>query len=121
MSEKAYDEAVVSVFRHKLAAKKLGLLAKIQKNGDPILVEDLLANTDRLNKTAERTNLLAEKKRLVGELQDVNDALKRIADGSYGICIDCGELILLARLEAVLTAKRCMSCQVKYKKTKGVR
>ncbi|MCC7463826.1 MAG: TraR/DksA family transcriptional regulator [Gammaproteobacteria bacterium] len=50
------------------------------------------------------------------DVQDVRDILaarKRIADGSYGTCIDCGADIGYARLEAYSTAKRCIGCQEK--------
>jgi DnaK suppressor protein len=46
------------------------------------------------------------------ELQDIEAALARIADGSYGICIDCGGEIGRARLKADPTAKRCVPCQI---------
>lgn len=45
------------------------------------------------------------------ELQDIEAALARIGEGSYGSCIDCGEKIEAARLRAYPTAKRCLPCQ----------
>lgn len=45
------------------------------------------------------------------ELQDIEAALARIADGSYGSCRDCGEEIGRARLKAYPTAERCLPCQ----------
>lgn len=45
------------------------------------------------------------------ELGDVDAALARIADGSYGVCIDCGADVPHARLLAYPTAKRCVDCQ----------
>lgn len=56
----------------------------------------------------------------VKEVQDIDAALKRIADGDYGTCIDCGAEIASARLAAYPTAKRCMPCQVKRERV-GVR
>jgi DnaK suppressor protein len=47
------------------------------------------------------------------ELQDIEAALARIADGSYGICTDCGGGISRARLKAYPTAERCVPCQEK--------
>lgn len=44
------------------------------------------------------------------ELRLLNDALKRIADGSYGICAKCGDDISDARLEAVPYAMICRNC-----------
>jgi len=37
-------------------------------------------------------------------------ALDRIADGTYGRCVDCGEEIPTARLEALPEAERCVAC-----------
>jgi RNA polymerase-binding protein DksA len=45
------------------------------------------------------------------ELQDIEAALARIGDGSYGICIDCGGEIGRTRLKADPRAKRCQACQ----------
>jgi RNA polymerase-binding transcription factor DksA len=40
----------------------------------------------------------------------IDAALSRVADGSYGICVNCGEQISEARLEAVPHAARCRNC-----------
>lgn len=45
------------------------------------------------------------------ELEEVQAALDRIADGTYGRCQDCDQPIASARLEALPTARRCMACQ----------
>jgi DnaK suppressor protein len=54
---------------------------------------------------------LAEISREVEEVRDIDAAMRRIADHTYGSCIDCGDPIDSARLEAYPTAKRCLSCQ----------
>ena len=53
------------------------------------------------------------------ELQDIESALARIADGSYGICADCGEEIGQARLKANPTAERCLACQERNEHARG--
>lgn len=45
------------------------------------------------------------------ELSDINEALKRILDGTYGKCVDCGNDIPEARLEAMPSTLRCLECQ----------
>jgi RNA polymerase-binding transcription factor DksA len=45
------------------------------------------------------------------EMQAIDAALKRIAAGTYGVCISCGQLIPEKRLAAVPTAMRCVSCE----------
>lgn len=43
-------------------------------------------------------------------IRSVTAALERIANGSYGICENCGEKIGQARLEIVPEATRCVDC-----------
>ena len=57
--------------------------------------------------------------RQVREIRDIEDALKRIADGVYGACIDCGTDIGIERLQAYPTALRCIRCQGQHEKTHG--
>ena len=44
-------------------------------------------------------------------LYQIDDALKRLDDGSYGICQQCNKLITMSRLKAVPYASLCISCQ----------
>lgn len=43
-------------------------------------------------------------------LSDVDAALRRLDDGSYGTCERCGNPIALARLEARPAARECIAC-----------
>ncbi len=60
---------------------------------------------------------LAEIDHLLKELHDVEDALRRIREGRYGICVDTGEPIELERLKAYPAAKRTTRAQAIYEKT----
>lgn len=53
----------------------------------------------------------------VAEQADVTAALARLANGSYGVCIDCGDDIGIPRLDAYPTAKRCIRCQTHFENT----
>lgn len=53
----------------------------------------------------------------VAEQADVVAALARLANGSYGVCIDCGDDIGVQRLDAYPTAKRCIRCQTHFEST----
>jgi RNA polymerase-binding transcription factor len=44
------------------------------------------------------------------EIQQICKALKRIAEGTYGICVQCGADIDPKRLRALPNATRCISC-----------
>ena len=52
----------------------------------------------------------------VQEIRDIDASLISIAQGSYGVCIDCETDIVTARLHANLTAKRCTPCQAAYER-----
>jgi DnaK suppressor protein len=45
------------------------------------------------------------------ELTYIDAALKRMRDGTYGVCQDCGINIPMARLNALPYATHCISCQ----------
>lgn len=49
----------------------------------------------------------------VDVLEMVDEALQRLEDSEYGICLDCGEVIPRARLEAKPYAKFCTKCKSK--------
>ena len=57
---------------------------------------------------------LAEVSRDVEEIRAIERALRRIALGTYGICVSCGQPIERERLEAYPTANRCAVCQRAY-------
>jgi DnaK suppressor protein len=52
--------------------------------------------------------------RLSDTLAAVRDALQRLDNGSYGICIDCGRPVEEARLEAVPWTPYCKADQEKH-------
>jgi DnaK suppressor protein len=60
---------------------------------------------------------LASIDRHVQEIRDIDSALMRIAEGSYGKCCDCQEPILIKRLEVYPTARRCIACQETHDRT----
>lgn len=74
------------------------------------------ANPDRADMAYDyayrgrRRSLLEQ---LEGQLTEVNNALKRIDEGLYGICTNCGKTIMVERLEALPYAELCIECQRK--------
>ena len=78
----------------------VGLRNRIQESGDEWGVADGLAELD-----------LAEVRHVLADLTEVDAALARLRDGSYGDCADCGIAIASARLMAYPTARRRASRQ----------
>jgi RNA polymerase-binding transcription factor DksA len=63
--------------------------------------------------TAERTEVLGVVESLKAQLANVDQALGKIAAGTYGTCEDCGRPIPAARLEARPESVRCVDCKSK--------
>lgn len=59
----------------------------------------------------------AETSRDVQELRALDAAHRRLADGGYGVCIDCGGDVGFDRLRAEPAAARCIECQRRHEKT----
>jgi RNA polymerase-binding protein DksA len=61
--------------------------------------------------TAERTEVLGLVETLKGQLESVDDALRKVDDGTYGLCDRCGRPIPEARLEARPASVLCVDCK----------
>jgi DnaK suppressor protein len=58
----------------------------------------------------ERAQLVAVLKQATKDLHELDAAIGRSEDGTYGVCERCGEQIAPARLDARPSARRCISC-----------
>lgn len=67
-------------------------------------------SSDRAVETEDDPSLEGQASLLDREIASVRRALDRIRDGSYGICVQCGEEISPARLDARPEAALCIRC-----------
>lgn len=65
---------------------------------------------------AQRSMDIAQLSHTTAELAEIDAALTRVADGSYGWCLDCGGPIGRPRLLVHPMAVRCAPCQNKHEK-----
>ena len=70
---------------------------------------------------AQRSMDIAQLSHTTTELAEIDAALARVADGSYGWCIDCGGPIGRPRLLVHPMAVRCAPCQSKREKRTPIR
>lgn len=70
-------------------------------------------NADIATETFEREKDESILEQVAGELIDIDRALARIEDGTYGTCEACGKPIGDARLEAIPTARFCVEDQAR--------
>jgi RNA polymerase-binding transcription factor DksA len=59
----------------------------------------------------------SELSRDLEELRGLEAARKRLADGGYGVCVDCRDDIGFKRLRAEPGTLRCLACQGRHEKT----
>ena len=72
---------------------------------------------DEGTETHEQTLDETTEMMLHAEAEQVELALQRLAEGKYGICIDCGKEIPRERLEAIPESVRCIEDQARYEAT----
>ena len=58
--------------------------------------------------------------REIARLHELEAALKRLHQGSYGFCTECGNEILEARLDAMPETAHCLACQTQLEAHVGV-
>lgn len=63
--------------------------------------------------TAERSEVLGIVENLMSMLNDVDSALSKVEDGTYGVCESCGKQIGADRLNFRPTSTRCVDCKSK--------
>lgn len=117
---------ISETFSEQLRQMRAELLAQIraQRGGKIGRAESAAearesASDDWAQADTERNLAFALEERESAELVAIDDALKRIADGSYGLCLECGAQIATARLHANPTALRCVGCQGRAEQTPG--
>jgi DnaK suppressor protein len=75
---------------------------RIERTADALDETQFAAARELSTRTLERES---------GVLREVRAALDRIADGTYGACLECEEEIGPKRLEAMPWATLCIACQ----------
>lgn len=102
-----------SSLRAELLRKRREILQRIVQTGDDVglRAEPLSADADDRAIELENLDVLFEidaASRL--ELAQINRALERVDDGSYGRCSACGKPIEATRQHALPYAETCSAC-----------
>ncbi len=97
-------------FRQMLETKQAELSAVV-RNREGIAIEKSPDALDEVQHAAERELAIRNLDRESALLRNVRNALRRMDDGSYGVCVHCEEDISIKRLNAVPWAPYCISCQ----------
>ncbi len=94
---------------------------RTRKKLESLRLQDPFAHSERINDNAasdteaseesDHDRIAAQIIELEEHMTELESALARIDDGSYGVCVSCGANIEEARLTVVPTTIRCMRCQ----------
>jgi RNA polymerase-binding protein DksA len=126
-SKPAYPKVELNYFKTIILEKRQEILQQLEilrermvddnagqylNENSPYSLHMAEQGTDAMEK--EKNYLWAQREtKFLGYLES---ALKRIEDGTYGYCIDCGAVIPKGRLEAVPHSQHCISCKNKFGK-----
>ena len=97
-------------YRNVLEAKQAELV-QLVRNRDGIAIEKSPDALDEVQHAAERELAIRNLDRESNLLRNVRAALRRIEEGSFGVCLHCEEDISPKRLAAVPWTAFCIQCQ----------
>lgn len=104
-------EINLETIKQNLLIERDSLFAKL--NGNDLSVDDTETPdpVDLAVQNYSKNVLLAVSENDSRQLQMIDEALVRIEDEEYGICLNCKKEIMPKRLQAVPWARYCLSCQ----------
>ncbi len=76
---------------------------------------------DRATMESDRAFVLRLRDRERRLIKKIQGALKRLEDGTYGICEECGDDISIPRLKARPVTKLCIKCKSKQEEEENLR
>jgi DnaK suppressor protein len=109
--------------RRRLVRERLLAATRLRQMGGSITLEETATpadsvwdEADHIQASEQREMGLLSRERLVERIERLTAALKRMDDGSYGTCVECGKSIAPARLRAIPEVATCVSCQEKIER-----
>jgi RNA polymerase-binding protein DksA len=112
------SKELMEEFKTKLLEEKKNLEEELGKFAKPIgndeyetKMSDMGSDEDEnASEVEEYADNLALENTLEKRMDEVNEALLKIENGTYGFCDNCGKMIDIERLRAYPAAKICIKC-----------
>jgi DnaK suppressor protein len=105
-------------YRETLEAKQAEL-EQLVRNREGITIEKSPDALDEVQHAAERELAIRNLDRESNLLRNVRGALRRIDEGTFGVCVHCEEDISPKRLAAVPWTPFCIQCQEMADRNQG--
>jgi RNA polymerase-binding transcription factor DksA len=106
-----FDPVVHLLARQSELRAQLEVHTHALELGEPHLSSHL---AEEAQEHQQRQSIAAVRDILSFELQQVERALARAAQGAYGICEDCAQPIALRRLQVLPAVTLCVGCQQRH-------
>ena len=104
------NQTELNKYKAMLEARQAEISAGL-RNREDIAIEKTAEEMDEIQRGSDRVLALDSITRMWETSTLVTEALKRIDDNTYGICLECEEPISARRLAALPWARYCISCQ----------
>lgn len=118
---KGLPKRKLAALRKLLEAEETQLQAQIVQLDADFLDDSWKARSDddaeSGSATFERERMMSLAQNARGLLAGIVRALERMDDGTYGLCVSCGEPIDIDRLEALPAAVDCLDCRRKAERS----
>jgi DnaK suppressor protein len=110
----------IEKLKEQLLQRKESLLLEVTSS--QAMIKELLKETsydelDYAEISSDSFNISALRNKQLEELKDIDFALQKIKDETYGICDMCDEEIGLQRLKAKPHARFCVDCRPIYEES----
>ena len=106
------NEAGLAAARRALETERVRLVADLDETTvQPPDAMTYGSQAASASQVFEQQRVLALRERTQNQLDQVEAALSRVAEGSFGRCMRCGKPIAPERLEALPWASHCIDCQ----------
>lgn len=111
LSDQQIAELLLSM-RQRLDVLQEEISRKLGDSADELTTLDRVGDTGDLSQAIANSEIdMSEAIRDIEEWRGLRNAIRRVEEGHYGVCVDCGVDIPLARLRAQPIAVRCVECQ----------
>jgi DnaK suppressor protein len=97
--------------RRRQLAEELAELTKPPEAGSNLSFGKRIG--EGTTEAVERISSTAAARSIAAALAEVDRALEKVDEGSYGLCDDCGQLVGSERLEAIPSANLCVTCSAR--------
>jgi DnaK suppressor protein len=110
------DHSKIEDIRAELEKQRSSIEHQLAEHGAVVEGDDVSLSmnegfADSAQATAERSQVLSMIEGLRGQLGEIGHAVRKIDEGTYGKCENCGQDIPIERLEAIPTARLCVNCK----------